>query len=78
MIPAKEKAKELIDSFEDLVLYDYRHDDRPIFEYQKKSALIVCNQILSYLDKNKERILDCFGWDYWQEVKEEIEKFQIK
>ena len=64
MIP-QEKAKELIEKY-------YNVGDQE-FDYSKEFALIAVDEILNALantDVNKFQ----FGWHYWKEVKQEIEK----
>ena len=67
MIPAKEKARELVDKFDKAV---NTHTNTPL----KKCALIAVDEILDF-------ILITLEWDkkyngnviYWQEIKQEIE-----
>jgi hypothetical protein len=74
MIP-KEKAKELISDmgFSTGVLMDAETGEfKPMYrnQYAKECALKAVDQIMDALDKNGG------GWDfnYWEEVKQEIEK----
>jgi hypothetical protein len=74
MIPAKEKAKELVDKFEPYVIrytqgdvVGYLDQETPILEYQKQCALIAVEEIID----NSPWILDI--QQYWKEVKQEIE-----
>jgi hypothetical protein len=59
MIP-KEKAKELVESFFDALTV-------------KDCALIAVNQLLDVISENTIEPF-VFDIDYWQEVKQEIEK----
>jgi hypothetical protein len=40
----KEKARELVDSFADLVATDYQYNEEPIFESQKQCALLAVDE----------------------------------
>jgi hypothetical protein len=70
---AKEKANELVERFRNFVDTDFEDDHLPIFECQKQCALIAVDEILKAIDwhefeqPNKE-------YEYWNEVKQEIEK----
>ena len=79
MIPAKEKARELVDKFEPYVIrytqddvVGYLDQETPILEYQKQCALIAVDELI-------EVACDISDYDeavtkeYWQEVKQEIE-----
>jgi len=61
----KEKADELISSFENLVQYD-KISEEPIISKQIQSALIVVEELLSVLFQHHEI-------DYWKEVQSELE-----
>ena len=68
----KEKAKELVEKF----LFMYRPSMHPPYlkanEAAKQCALIAVDEILLH-EKNNHSVLDKIS-DYWQEVKQEIEK----
>ena len=84
MIPAKEKARELIDKFEPYVIrytqddvVGYLDQETPILEYQKQCALIAVDEILKYVAKfeyGQGEKTTTYTYDYLQEVKLEIEK----
>jgi len=61
----KEKADELISSFENLVQHDKIYEE-PIVSKQIQSALIVVEELLSVLFQHHEI-------DYWKEVRSELE-----
>lgn len=61
----KEKAKELISKFTFLKLPE--SDSK--FYNPKQCALIAVDEIMNALEKNGD-----WNYDYWQEVKQEIEK----
>ena len=63
------KAEELIKSFENLVQFDKIYEE-PIFRKQQQCALIVVDEIIK-LYTDEDVVLD---WEYWQDVKQEIEK----
>jgi hypothetical protein len=78
MIPAKEKARELVDKFEPYVIrytqgdvVGYLDQETPILEYQKQCALIAVDEILEaslyQFDEMDKYVI------YWQEVKQKIE-----
>jgi hypothetical protein len=77
----KEKAKELVEKFKDLVMIDYRGDEEPIFKLQKQCALIAVDEMII---QNGELYLNSLGdktIDFYREkntylfgVKQEIEK----
>jgi len=71
----KEKAKQLVDKFEPYVIrytqddvVGYLSEETPILEYQKQCALIAVDEIINNLPLISEI------QEYWQEVKQEIEK----
>ena len=71
MIPAKEKARELVDKFEPYVIrytqddvVGYLDQETPILEYQKQCALIAVDEIIDECRAGMD-------W-FWQEVKQEI------
>jgi hypothetical protein len=73
---AKEKAIELIDRFEDFV--DYQEDDcftqrEKILINAKRCALIAVDEILKYIGED-DFIYPSPQFEYWQEVKNEINK----
>ena len=77
MIPAKEKARELVDKFEPYVIrytqddvVGYLDQETPILEYQKQCALIAVDEILNY---DNQFIQTEEQFNYWKEVKQEIE-----
>ena len=77
MIPAKEKARELIDKFEPYVIrytqddvVGYLDQETPILEYQKQCGLIAVDEILK---NNIILFEDYLNDEYWKEVKQEIE-----
>lgn len=73
MIP-KEKSKELVDNFKELVAIDTTYDDEPIFKLQKQCALICVEEIIAEL-KFVHRICGVVTPSInWVEVKKEIEK----
>jgi hypothetical protein len=65
---AKDKAKELVDRYAELsIVTTYNGNDEK--EISKQCALIAVDEILTELHwRSKSRC------DYWQEVKQEIEK----
>lgn len=75
----KQKAKELVDRFENLVGVDYTYDEKPIFELQKQCALICVDEIIDEVkdnittpEKTPTRLFNKIN--YWQQVKEETQK----
>lgn len=73
----KNKAIELVGKFKNFVAIDYKYDEEPIFELQKKSALIAVEELIndfrgyrlkSFLTLNQAQEAK----KYWEEVKEEI------
>ena len=69
---AKEKAKELVDEFQRQIFF-YVTDERIDIEESKGCALIVLNEILN-IDNIKPYILHKEIIEFYQEVKQEIEK----
>jgi hypothetical protein len=68
MTPAKEKAKQLVDKYYKS-MFDIKLSDTHIMQTAKQCALIAVDEILSeYWSHNTKRR------DWWQEVKNEIEK----
>ena len=61
----KEKAEELVDKFRMNVL-DYEGCSINTHK-AKQCALICCNEVLGYMGADR-------GYEFWQEVKQEIEK----
>jgi hypothetical protein len=59
----KEKAEELVDKFVQYTPADSEFE----YPYAKKCALIAVNEIL-------EIIFSDYDWQYWNEVKQELEK----
>lgn len=53
----KQKAKELVDKFKDLVLIDYRYDEEPFFDYQKDCALICAKRERGILMNLASRVI---------------------
>lgn len=77
---AKKKAKDLIDKFSEHAIYwDCRNDEPTETNHAKMCALIVVDEILKNdvcADGNEatyDNTLICEP-DYWEKVKEEIEK----
>jgi hypothetical protein len=71
---AKEKAKELVDKFENIIptideYYSYKEMIEKHFNESKKCALLAVDNILNeyWLHDTKRR-------DWWKEVKKEIEE----
>lgn len=65
---SKQKAKELVDRFEDYAYYyevQLSNEDKCIWN-QKQCALICVDEILEFYDRVDVK--------YWKEVKQEIEK----
>ena len=63
----KEKAKLLVKTFENLTppkLSDY---SKIYFPTAKQCALIVCDEVLGYMGADR-------GYEFWTEVKQEIQK----
>ena len=61
---AKEKAKELVDKYFNLT-------DHMQFDEAKECALIAVDEILSFIEDDRK----VFSWkEYYQQVKQEIEK----
>ena len=65
----KEKAKELINEFIEVVT----EGNFPSVK-AKECALIAVNEILSFINKNDIDVWNRDILTYWQEVKQEIEK----
>jgi hypothetical protein len=69
---SKKKAKKLFDKYYLLLTYFSENssiDSRRI--YAKRLAIIAVDEILSFIEDDRTG----FNWkDYWQEVKQEIEK----
>lgn len=63
----KEKAQELIDKFLPHVRWKMAQED--VKERAKQCALIAVDEIMEFLEKDGS-----WNCDYWQEVKQEIEK----
>ena len=73
MKEAKDKAEELIEKFKDLVQYDYRGDEEPIYSLQVQCALICVDEMLDLMIKKfKWDIKHNGNIDYFQQVKQEI------
>lgn len=69
----KEKAKELYELFNPIVeKEDFYHDDVE-HENSKKAALICVDEIIQAIDWHKFEVPNK-QFEYWQEVKQEIEK----
>ena len=70
----KEKAKELVEKFKDLVATNYQYDDEPLFECQVESAMITVDEILLQLGStdyiSKLHLKDR---NYWAEVREYLD-----
>ena len=66
----KEKAIELIDKFWKWSLMDSKHSVAP---YAKQCALIAVDEIMKQCWEYRDIDLQK-SFDYWQEVKQEIEK----
>jgi hypothetical protein len=62
---AKEKAQELFDNF--FIILIKRGEHHYTFDYTKQCALIACDEVLGYMGADR-------GTEFWQEVKQEIEK----
>jgi hypothetical protein len=62
---AKEKAQELFDNF--FIILSKRGEHHYTFDYTKQCALIACDEVLGYMGADR-------GTEFWQEVKNEIEK----
>lgn len=61
----KEKAKELFDKF----------DNYPLtYEWKKQCAIIAVDELITDNELNEEIVQAGLGKQYWQEVKQEIEK----
>jgi hypothetical protein len=58
---AKEKAEELVNRMMDGFIFIFNK------EISKKHALIACDEVLGYMGADR-------GTEFWQEVKQEIEK----
>lgn len=75
---AKEKAKELVDSFFlTIVRYDDEHEIKISHELAKDCALIAVDEILKtneYFDSFSLIDDEHEPFEWWQEVKEEIKK----
>jgi hypothetical protein len=74
----KEKAKELVDKFCPLVTTwdcynDSSRDDEDIIIDAKQCALIAVNEILKQCFDYRDIVLQA-SYDYWTEVKSELEK----
>ena len=76
----KEEAKELVDKFKKYV-DDGRHNglysSEITFENQKQCALIAVDKIDLLIQKSTQKddpYCNLFALEYWQEVKQEIEK----
>ena len=70
----KEKAKELVEKFRmyDIIICDLMFDELYGYEesHYKQCALIAVDEILNSINPFGQFL----GKDYWQEVKQEIEK----
>jgi hypothetical protein len=65
---AQEKAIQLVDYFMDLS--EEQEYDTPRYmpkEMAKQCALVACNEVLGYMGTHS-------GYEFWTEVKQEIEK----
>ena len=69
---AKEKAQELISNYEKILKLDYKYYYHYNFEHCRKCALIAVDEILNNYYKN--HFQSGKKIDYWQEVKQEINK----
>jgi hypothetical protein len=73
---AKEKAKELVDSF--VKLYEHQSENYLELDEAKLCALIAVLEIeaecLNWAGGSMDNGWDKKRFDYWQEVKQEIEK----
>ena len=59
----KEKAQKLVEQFSSVLIYD------EVYEDSIKCALIAVDEIL-----NNEELLNHLDFEWWSEVKQEIEK----
>ncbi len=64
----KEKAKELIDEYVDIMPPIENQTGKSIIKHAKQCAIIAVDAILSILNEN------CINDGYWDEVKEELNK----
>lgn len=71
-ISPKKKATQLIRKFTDIVACDYRGDEKPFFELQQLAATIVVNEILKTMSAKNEYGKGNEDYEYWVEVKKEI------
>lgn len=73
----KQKAKQLVDSFEHLVAWDYQYDEAPIFENQKACAKLLADEVIKALN-SIPKYATCEKFEakkeYWNNVKTEIQK----
>ena len=69
MITPKEKAKELVDKFKPNAYIGACEDNDELMElyHSKQCALICCNEVLGYMGADR-------GYEFWTNVKQEIEK----
>ena len=69
MITSKEKADELVDKMYYIGRYDDKEDYNPAMAWDraKQCALICCNEVLGYMGADR-------GYEFWTNVKQEIEK----
>jgi hypothetical protein len=71
-LPPKEKAQELVGEFFDTFINDEdEHYVEMAWRLSKQSALFAVNKILIAI---QDLPIDEVNWDYYQQVKQEIEK----
>jgi len=63
----KQKAKELVKTFENLIPSKLSDYSKIYYPTSKQCALIVCNEVLGHMGADR-------GYEFWTEVKQEIQK----
>lgn len=79
----KEKAKELIYKYEDLIDgWDYYNDCSKELKQKlpsmKEGALITINEILKIIDETMQGWMDVDIIFYWKQVRNEVEKYELE
>jgi len=65
-INPKEKAKLLVEIFENLTPIKLSDYSKIYYPTSKQCAIIVCNEVLGYMGADR-------GYEFWTKVKEEIQ-----
>jgi hypothetical protein len=78
MITPKEKALELVEKYKEhsWVSSVYGYEISSNIESAKQCALIACDEVIEYLTSSSDIMISVNALEYWQQVKNEIEKIK--